>query len=192
MEQASGWWPVDRCEKLRYGGISSARLVTSKSSLLHVIFSDTRSMPDSIQIPEGDAIPTVAANLLPCHIQYTGDANTETYFTPSKTTEINENNEVKDVAHFRGLKLVGVTIKLNDLGYTGYLLNKSESIEKVQTEYSEEFEQEAEIKTVYTHTPVAKFHDLTVYGHDAPVEPSCQWNLIGEWQKLSDVIHEDL
>lgn len=146
-------------------------------------------MPDSIKVPED--IPTLSASLLPCHIQYTGEADTETYFTPSKTTEINENNEKKNIAHFRGLKLVGETTDLKELGYTGFLVNKSEAIERVKQDYEQDFDHESAIKTVFTHTAVAKFNEFTVYGHDAPAEPTNQWKLIGEWQQLSSVIHEE-
>jgi ribonuclease H2 subunit C len=55
--------------------------------------------------------PQVVANLIPAHIQYTGQANTQEYFTNSKI----HHEHVE--AYFRGLKLIGKLVETN-----GYLL----------------------------------------------------------------------
>lgn len=57
--------------------------------------------------------PEVEANLVPVHIQYTGEAKTKEYFTNTK-----DKIDGNDIAYFRGLKLVGRPVNVN-----GYLLD---------------------------------------------------------------------
>lgn len=153
-------------------------------------------MPDSIKIQNKSEIPITTANLIPCHIQYNGSANTKDFFTTSRTTETTDEGKVNEIAYFRGLRLVGEKFDLNKKGYTGYLINKSESIERVQSNntdvYDEEVsyvQQDEELVTVNTYNPTAMFNDFIVYGHDMIAELDCQWKLIDEWDQISDIIH---
>lgn len=141
-------------------------------------------MPDTIQIPD---VPRVAAHLVPCHIQYSGPANTKEYFTPTKSNETRDDAPV-DIAYFRGLRLVGQTTNLRDLKLRGYLLDKSESIER-QEQHSEDPYSEPQLVTVHTHTAIASFDTLTVYGHDSVVERDNQWRLLDEWAEMAEIIH---
>ncbi|RCK59642.1 hypothetical protein Cantr_07344 [Candida viswanathii] len=108
-----------------------------------------------------ESTPTVTASLIPMSVQYSGPAKTDDYFTPSKMQEPQPNGPPLDVAYFRGCKLVGKTIDLKESNLQGYVVNKSEHL--VRDEAS------GDVKTAATFTPLAKFNDLTVYGHDTPV-----------------------
>lgn len=148
-------------------------------------------MPDAINIPQEEALPVLTANLVPCHLQYNGPANTREYFTPSKSIEVNSSGENEHIAHFRGLKLVGETVFFGPPGYKGFLINKSESIERVDRDQAEESSQgDEQLATVNTYNAVAQFDDLIVYGHDSKVAPNCQWKLMDEWTQISNVIHD--
>lgn len=57
------------------------------------------------------------ANLIPMHIEHTGEANTLEYFTNSKIYHTNTEG------YFRGLKLVGKPI---DMSGTAYLLDSGD------------------------------------------------------------------
>lgn len=143
-------------------------------------------MSDSIQIPT--EIPTVAANILPCHIQHTGSANTKDFFTPSTYTSTDAKEG--EVAYFRGLKLVGEKVPLKDLGYTGYVLGKSESV--VNASHNEDdilADRTEDLTTVHTYVAKAAFDSLKIYGHDMKVEQTDQWRLLSEWSALSEAIH---
>lgn len=127
-------------------------------------------------------VPTINANIIPCHIQYSGVANTKDYFTPSKKQETTTTGEQVEVSYFRGCKLVGKKVNLSE-NYTGYLINKSESLATAEEGSTEEY------KTVNTYIPVAKFDEMIIFGHDSPAELTSQWGLINEWKEISDVIH---
>lgn len=133
-------------------------------------------------IHTSEDVPKVHANIIPCHVQYNGTANTKDYFTPSKKQETLHNGQQSQVAYFRGCKLVGEDTDIKD-DYTGYLINKTESLARSEDAESEEY------VTVNTYTPVAKFEELTVYGHDSAPELTNQWGLIKEWKDISEVIH---
>mmetsp|Transcript_1479 Transcript_1479/g.1600 ORF Transcript_1479/g.1600 Transcript_1479/m.1600 type:complete len:139 (+) Transcript_1479:23-439(+) len=127
-------------------------------------------------------VPTTHGNIIPCHIQYSGVANTKDYFTPSKKQETLTTGEKVEVAYFRGCRLLGKNVNISN-DYNGYLINKSESLAKVDDETSEDY------ITVNTYTPVARFEKFTVYGHDTIPELTNQWGLIQEWKEISDLIH---
>lgn len=143
-------------------------------------------MTDTIAIIKD--VPEVRANLIPMHIQYSGQANTEDYFTPSKNNEKAFSGDCH-IAYFRGCKLVG-----NELGiqkfFDGYLLNHSESL--VNTEaYSEDGGNDTfdNVKSVKVHAAFAHFDEITIYGHDSLPELDSQWAHINEWKEVSDIIH---
>lgn len=143
-------------------------------------------MSDSIQIPL--ETPKVAANIVPCHIQYTGAANTKDFFTPSKYTS--KDAREGEIAYFRGLKLVGETLPLSDLGYTGYVVNKSESVvSAARDEEDVAADRTEDLTTVHTYVAEASFDSVVIYGHDTTVELADQWRLLAEWKELSEAIH---
>lgn len=129
-----------------------------------------------------ESTPTVIASLLPMSIQYSGPANTEDYFTPSKMQETQPNGKQLEVAYFRGCKLVGNTIDLNKSDLQGYVVNKAEHLVRD--------DESGEVKSAFTFTSVAKFNELTVYGHDSPVNLNDQWALIPEYVSISNLINE--
>ena len=129
-----------------------------------------------------ESTPTVTASLLPMSIQYSGPANTNDYFAPSKMQETEPSGKQFEVAYFRGCKLVGNTIDLKQSNLQGYVVNKVENL--VRDEIS------GEVKTASTFIPVAKFNDLTVYGHDVPAAQNDQWALIPEYISMSNIINE--
>lgn len=137
-------------------------------------------MSDVINTSED--VPIMHGNIVPCHIQYSGAANTKDYFTPSKKQDTLPTGEQVEVAYYRGCKLVGKNMNISN-DYSGYLINKSESLARVEDETSEDY------LTVNTYTPVAKFEEITVYGHDTVPELTSQWGLIQEWKDISEVIH---
>ncbi|EMG48430.1 hypothetical protein G210_1001 [Candida maltosa Xu316] len=124
----------------------------------------------------------VAASLIPMCVQYSGPANTEEYFTTSKTRETQQDGTTLETAYFRGCKLVGRTIDLSQSKVQGYVINKSEHL--VVDEAT------GDVKTASTYIPVAKFNELTVYGHDTPASSSNQWSLIPEYLSISNIVHE--
>ncbi|ABN66441.1 predicted protein [Scheffersomyces stipitis CBS 6054] len=136
-------------------------------------------MSNTISISE---VPNVIANLVPMHIQYSGPAKTNEYFTPSKTQEDGNTN-----AYFRGCKLVGTEITLKN--HTGYIINKSETL--VHDPEMADDGSGDNIKTVSTYSPTAKFETITIYGHDVPADKYNQWRLINEQQDVADILHTD-
>lgn len=125
-------------------------------------------------------VPDVCVSVVPFSIQYTGNAETAKYFTPSKVTEKQRGREV-ETAQFRGLKLAGETLELENK--VGHILKCSEFL------YHDESEVSDKITTAKQYSGVAKFHNLTVYGHDGPAPLNSKWKLIQEWEKIADVIH---
>ncbi|KAK6465666.1 ribonuclease H2, subunit C [Scheffersomyces coipomensis] len=136
-------------------------------------------MSDTIQI--NNEVPTVIANLVPVHIEYSGPAATKEYFTPSKTSENSQ-----DIAYFRGCKFIGDKVDFNDK-YTAYIMNKSESL--VRVEDNENDYNGDNVKSVSTYIPIAKFNSINVYGHDTRIAENNQWSLLKEWNEISDIIH---
>ncbi|CAH2353899.1 hypothetical protein CLIB1423_13S01354 [[Candida] railenensis] len=121
----------------------------------------------------------MTANLVPVHIQYTGDANTNEYFSPSKSTETASGNSI---AFFRGLKLVGQPIEL-PANSTAYLVNKSESMVAAP-------ETPQGFKTVNNYIPEGKLDTLVAYGHDTTLPSNSQYASLVEWDTISNIIHE--
>lgn len=145
-------------------------------------------MTDSITIEE-NVVP-VTINVIPMHIQYTGPAKTNEYFTASRTTE-QFGAKTVDVAFFRGCKLVGEKIPLSN--HTGYIMNSTEilSLPKVtEGEYGDDDPfANGDVKTIKSFTPVAQFDEITIFGHDAPAASSNPWGLLDEWNSIADIIH---
>lgn len=135
---------------------------------------------------DNESTPAVTASLLPMHIQYTGTANTGQYFTPSKSQQQLKDGSIQDIAYFRGCKLIAKTIDLESNGITGYIVNKSEHLTRIDHGSQED----EEIKTISTYIPCAKFDKLVLYGHDVPVELNNQWSLVPEYVELCNIIHE--
>lgn len=133
-------------------------------------------------------VPNAAVSLLPMHVQYSGPAKTKEFFSGTKTTE-NVGSEEREVAYFRGCRLVGD--KTNwDGRYQGYIMNKSEAIAHSDPSDAEGIANgTAEIRNVKVYSPVAKFDQMTLYGHDNVVESNSQWRTVSEWATISDAIH---
>lgn len=134
-------------------------------------------MVDTIKVKE--RIPTFSANIVPFYIQHTGPANTKFFFSQSRKTE-KVNDQEAEVAYFRGCKLVGKKLKLQE-NYRGYLLNMHENVE--------EAEESGNMRMTRNYETIANFDDLILYGQDDYPESSDQWNMVGEWQAISEAIH---
>ncbi|KAG8203238.1 hypothetical protein GWM34_02191, partial [Candida africana] len=124
----------------------------------------------------------VVASVVPMNIQYSGSANTEDYFAPSKTQETQPDGTLLDVAYFRGCKLVGKTLELDKYDVKGYVINKSEHLVSDK--------ETGEVKTAVTYIPVGNFQKLTVYGHDTLPSRTNQWSLIPEYLSISNIVNE--
>ncbi|KAF6071357.1 hypothetical protein MEM_03605 [Candida albicans L26] len=124
----------------------------------------------------------VVASVVPMNIQYSGPANTEDYFAPSKTQETQPDGTLLDVAYFRGCKLVGKTLELDKYDVKGYVINKSEHLVSDK--------ETGEVKTAVTYIPVGNFQKLTVYGHDTLPSRTNQWSLIPEYLSISNIVNE--
>lgn len=129
----------------------------------------------------------VQVNVVPMQIHYNGEANTQEYFTSSRTTETIGDKKV-DVAYFRGCKLVGEAHPLKS--HTGYLLNASERLAR-KDNYENDTYGEEEVITVKTHTPVANFDEIEVFGHDSLVESTNPWALVDGWTNIADILHSE-
>ena len=123
--------------------------------------------------------PIFSANIVPFQIQHTGPANTKDFFSQSRKTEKVNDQEV-EVVYFRGRKLVGKKLQLKE-NYKGYLLNMHENVA--------ESKESGHIGTTRNYETIAKFDDLILYGQDDSPESSDQWNMVGEWQEISEAIH---
>lgn len=132
----------------------------------------------SSKILVGDDVPEVAINIVPFSIQYSGNADTRTFFTPSKRSEVQLDQPI-ETAQFRGLKLVGEKECLGDK--IGQVVVCSEVLERDDAS--------DEIRTVKQYSGVAKFLEFTVYGHDSLPLLTNKWKLLGEWEKIAEVIH---
>lgn len=137
-------------------------------------------------IASSDDLLKVEASLVPMHLQYSGSANTSEYFTPSKTTEKQNDGSEVNTAYFRGCRLVAKEVDLKKSGTEGYIINKNEVL---QRETNEEEGTEL-VKTVKNYTAVASFDKMTLYGHDSEIELSNQWSLIPEFLEINSIIHE--
>lgn len=122
-------------------------------------------------------VPEYEANLVPMHIEYNGPANTEEFFTPSKSLL----DAPVTTAYFRGLKLVGTPIPLPK-DATAYVLNKEETI-VAAPDTKEGF------RTSFNYTPVARFSKVTGFGHDSALATNSQYLLMTEWDQISDILH---
>lgn len=133
-------------------------------------------MSDKINIDP--SVPEFDAHIVPCKIHYTGEANTQDYFTPSKEQELSSGSEI---CYYRGCKFLGK--KLDMSNYTGYLINKSESLAPGDTP--------DDYKVINTYTTVGKFGELSLYGHDRLPKQTDAYNLMNQWVQISDAIHSD-
>ncbi|KAI5966010.1 hypothetical protein KGF57_000683 [Candida theae] len=135
-----------------------------------------------------EKIPEVEASLLPMHLQYSGPANTSEYFTPSKTTEKQNDGSEVTTAYFRGCRLVAKEVDLKKSDVKGYLVNKNEAL---QREVNEEDGTEI-IKTVKNYCAVASFDKLTFDDEGANEPPLKKSKCTGELDLDSDSDFEDV
>lgn len=133
----------------------------------------------STKVSYSDGLPKYEASILPVAIQYTGEANTEEYFAPTKTTETRQDKEIK-VCYFRGMKLVGLDIVPENK--RAFIMNKSEVL-------TQPLETSDDVQVSNQYTAVGEVDKLTIYGHDTEVPLYSKWLLMDEWQQVSDIIH---
>lgn len=133
-------------------------------------------MSDKIQI--NDEVPEYKANIVPCKIHYSGPADTNSYFSPTKDVE-----HGNPIAYFRGCKFIGKPVDISS--YTGYIINKSESLAPMEDSESDNY------RILNTHTTIGKFSNLIAYGHDRSPTLTDPYILMKEWQDLSRAIHCD-
>lgn len=118
------------------------------------------------------------AHIVPCKIHYTGEANTQDYFTPSK--EIEELTE-SEICYYRGCKFLGKQLDMSN--YTGYIMNKSESL--IPGDSPDDY------KVINTYTTIGKFNHLSLYGHNRLPKLTDAYYLVNQWAQISDAIHSD-
>lgn len=126
-----------------------------------------------------DQLPEVTANVVPCKFHYTGPANTEKFWTPTKITERYQNQDVI-AGNFRGLKLLGQDVDLRNK--IGFVCNESEFL--IQNPESSD-----DIKVCKQYTSIAKFDKFTIFGHDSLPPQNSKWKQLAEWDRISDAIH---
>lgn len=118
--------------------------------------------------------PLYKGHIVPCQIHYSGPAKTQEYFTPSKAQQGSNN-----VAFFRGCKFVGRRLDISK--YDAYLLDKSESLASDGDYY----------KMVNSYTTVGRLESLLFYEQDRLPLITSKYMLMTEWEKLSNIIHDD-
>lgn len=124
-----------------------------------------------------DDTPELVANVVPLLINHNAEANTHTYFTPTKRlVEATGDTE----AHFRGLRLVGVDVNLGHK--IGYVCDSSEFL---QPDPSGNGEAVTCKQFVATH----KFDKLLAFGHGAPPAQGSKHLLFHELDEVSNAIH---
>lgn len=124
--------------------------------------------------------PEFAVNVVPCSIHYTGDANTATFFKPSKK-QINQGDNHVVTAQFRGLKLVGDQIDISNKN--GQILTSSEIL------VNDPSKSDGDISIVKQYSAIGNFRELNVYGHDNPLSQNSKWKMLDEWEKIAEAIH---
>lgn len=122
-----------------------------------------------------DSVPEVRASIVPMLIQYTGEANTEDFYTASRRTK-----DGTSEAQFRGLRLLGQTLDIGNKN--AFVLASSEYL--VQDPSDPE-----NIQTAKQYAPVAKIKDFTIFGHDSFAPLNSKWKLMSEWDTVADAIH---
>lgn len=122
-------------------------------------------------------VPELTVNVVPFLIDHNGEANTHTFFTPTKRL-LEATGEME--AHFRGLRLVGVESNLgNKVGYI------CESSEFLQLDSSGNGDAVTCKQFVATH----KFDKLIAFGHGAPPAHGSKHLLLHELDEVSNAIH---
>lgn len=132
----------------------------------------TRHTMPTISVTDVDDVYT--ANVIPAHIQYTGPANTSTFFTPFKATDAQNN----PTAQFRGLRLVGSEIELPL--HQAHVFSMAEQVVL----------EEGDMKIQNNYISVAKIDKLVVYGHDAVPAKSSLMMTLQEWTEVANVLHD--
>lgn len=124
-----------------------------------------------------DDVPELIANVVPFLINHNGDANTHTYFTPTKRS-VDATGETE--AQFRGLRLVGVESHLGNKA--GYICDSSEFL---QLDPSGNGDAVPCKQFVATH----KFNKLIAFGHGAPPAHCSKHLLLQELDEISAAVH---
>lgn len=136
-------------------------------------------MSSNIQI--NDDIPQYSANVVPCKIHYNGPANTQDYYTCTKTC-----NEGVHESYFRGCKFVGKAMDIEN--YNGYIIEQSEGLAPVDNDDENE---EGDYKVIHNYATVGQFNHIVVYGHDRLPPANDQYGLMSDWEKISRAIHSE-
>ena len=173
LSQVGVYGKSDKPEELKqlfvqvhdYGGGTTTRHVLEAApqynffrvvinSHLHNYIASINSIPSYQYVNNkitNESAKEVVASVVPMNIQYSGPANTEDYFAPSKTQETQPDGTLLDVAYFRGCKLVGKTLELDKYDVKGYVINKSEHLVSDK--------ETGEVKTAVTYIPVGNFQN---------------------------------
>ncbi|OJD40608.1 ribonuclease h1 h2 small subunit [Diplodia corticola] len=127
-------------------------------------------------------------NLLPCRIDHNGPVNAaDRYWRPE------EQNDGKQIAHFRGRKLLGRKLPLPD-GYRGAVLsNTNRVLPQADTGRENGASEEGEDQRIEVRVmeEVGEFDEVVVWGHEvAPDEIEDAYSKgIGEWISFAESIH---
>lgn len=131
-------------------------------------------MSGTISVSED--VPLLTANVVPFLINHNGEANTHTYFTPSKSERANGETE----AQFRGLRLIG---KDCDLGNkVGYICSASEFLRPDPAA-------PGGAVTCKQFVATHKFEKLVVFGHEAPPPKGSKHLILCELDVVAEAVH---
>ena len=141
-----------------------------------------QDIPQRIELLISPSTEQIIAHVLPCHINYSGPAPVEEFFT--STIRQGE-------AYFRGRKLLGNGTVLPE-NYIGTIVDSSKPSETVQSRPhrpDEEEEEDGELEELSQWTAKAQFKTLVQYQH-AETFTESPAALLTEWIALAKVLHE--
>ncbi|ODQ80307.1 hypothetical protein BABINDRAFT_161263 [Babjeviella inositovora NRRL Y-12698] len=126
---------------------------------------------------------TFTCNIVPCQIQYTGEADHALLTTSREESRITAENEtlnkagtasIDDVVYLRGRKLLGKRVDMGS--YEGHILQREETL--------------AEEGLSSRYTSVGRFDRMVLFAHEqVPDLLNCQWGNLAEMAQAADIIH---
>lgn len=149
-----------------------------------LVYIPFHSVPDTMNsvIVHNSDLPVVTVNVIPAKIDYSGPANVDTHFTPSKTVDASSNEHK---ACFQGRELVGEEKSVDN--YDAYVFHKSETLVRRDdaNDYSDDV---LDLQTTNTYTSIAKVDKFVVYGHDS-LPSDANWHLVAEWIGTTEALN---
>ncbi len=146
-------------------------------------------MNSRIQLERDNEAKLVSASLLPCHIGYSGPADSAKYFRPETSTPAGGSE-----AYFRGRQLLGKELPIPD-GHVGLLYDSSRpgQTKPTNAESTEDTEDET-IEEVRLFVEKARFDRLTVYENGRlPIDTSDPYMKgLQEWLALAEAVSNTL